>query len=91
MILHVTFSDGSNPYVSYPKDRHAAAKQWRLWMKNHPLTAYPKIYCGNYMVQRNNDFSGYWAWKRGEFNATKKFYKNLGSALKYIEKMEDTQ
>lgn len=87
MILHITFSDGSNPLFSYPSNRHAAAKQWRQWMKYHPLTAQPKIYNGDYMAEMSGDRAGYHVWERGRYFATVRKYKHLGHALAALERL----
>ena len=46
MILHVNFSDGSNPWVCFSNDRKEIAEHWRDWMKYHPEEARPVAYCG---------------------------------------------
>lgn len=46
MILHVNFSDGSNPWVCFSDDRKEIADHWRDWMKYHPKEARPVAYCG---------------------------------------------
>ena len=89
MVLHVTFSDGSNPWLSLPTDRHTIAKQWRKWMKYHPNTASPTAYCngwickpfgkGEYLVCKNGKYS--------ECMNTWKYYKTLGHALAALERL----
>ena len=89
MILYVSFSDGSNSWVSLPADRHAIAKHWRRWIKYHPDTArpiaygenswycYPDFIRGGYVVHHNNA-SGPNQYKH---------YKYLGHALAALERM----
>ena len=88
MILHVTFSDGSNPWVSLPADRHTIAKHWRRWMKYHPDTAQPLAYSrpgcyvypeigGGYTVQYLNPQTGY----------ELRHYKHLGHALAALDRL----
>jgi hypothetical protein len=86
MILHITFSDGSNPWVSLPTDRHTIKKQWCKWMKYHPLTAQPKVYYNGYICELSPDFM-YRVYKRGEYFATKRYYKHLGHALVTLERL----
>lgn len=87
MILHVTFSDGSNPWVSLPTDRHTIAKQWRKWIKYHPDTAQPVALCGDWECTPNDNPGG-----NGYFVRNKLFphmgdhYKNLGHALVALER-----
>lgn len=89
MILHVTFSDRSNPWVSFPTDRHTVNKQWRSWVKNHPSNAQPEALCngwrcyysgGDYIVY-NVD-----GWLKG-YNDTLHKYKHLGHALRALERL----
>lgn len=86
MILHISFSDGANPWVSMNQDRHTIAKKWRRWLKNHPTTAKPSaIYngwkCypiggGGYAVGRYFD------------GAHKTYhYMRLGNALAALERL----
>lgn len=86
MILHVTFSNGSNPWVSFPGDRHEIKKHWRRWMKYHPLTATPRAYSNSHICELASDFSGYWVWKRGDYLGSRRKYKHLGHALATLEK-----
>jgi hypothetical protein len=96
MILHVTFTDGSNPWVSLPADRHTIAKLWRQWMKNHPTTAQPVAFMGEYAIYRHNPkaTNGYKLEKRNynDFDSYMhydyiKTYKTLGHALLALEKL----
>lgn len=95
MILHVTFSDGSNPWISLPADRHTIAKLWRQWIKNHPETARPCIISGNYCVMQSVHIAG----SKGEIidpaslysvyrnNRKISQYKHLGHALQALERL----
>lgn len=85
MILHINFTDGSNPWVSLPSDRHAIAKLWRQWTKNHPDTArqmavagaWRCCYCraiGQYIVYCKERWGGY-------------YYRKLGNALAALERL----
>ena len=87
MILHVNFTDGSNPWVCFSDDRHELANHWRDWMKYHPAEAQPKAYNGNYICERSTDNAGYMVFKQGEYNDTAKKYKHLGHALASLERL----
>ena len=89
MILHVTFSDGSNPWVAFSDDRQELAEHWRDWMKYHPTEAQPKAYHGNYICETAPDRAGYLVYKQGEFFDTAKRYKRLGNALAYLERRSE--
>ena len=88
MVLHVTFSDGSNPWMSFNGDRYFIAKHWRRWMKYHPETAHPVA-----STMKNTVFPcpyqpGYYLRIGRENGAHLKFYKHLGHALAALEKTE---
>lgn len=98
MILYVTFTDGSNPWVSLPTDRHTVAKLWRRWMKNHPDTARP-IACdsgkGGAGTVRKARFGPWYVltfptdpkkYPDGPITFTK-YYQRLGNALAALERM----
>ena len=87
MILHVNFSDGSNPWVCFSDDRHELANHWRDWMKYHSTEAQPKAYNGNYICEPGEDRAGYMVYKQGEYNDTAKKYKHLGHALASLERL----
>ena len=84
MILHVNFSDGSNPWVCFSDDIPEIADHWRDWVKYHPSTAEPKAYSGDFICEMASDRSGYLIYKQGEYFDTEKRYKYLGNALKAL-------
>lgn len=89
MILHVTFSDGSNPWVFYSDDRHQIAKHWRRWVKCHPKTAKPEVYhrgrccrpmyC-DYKIIR-------YCVEHTENREKPRFYNHLGHALAALDRL----
>ena len=84
MILHVTFSDGSNPWVSLPTDRHTIAKHWRRWMKYHPDTAYPVVFGKSHQVvyiESDSPKKYYIIPKIPYHGQPVKAYRHLGHAL----------
>ncbi len=87
MILHVTFSDGSNPWVCFSPDRREIADHWREWVKYHPHEAQPKAFCSKYICERSADLAGFCVYKQGEFRDTNKRYKHLGHALAALERL----
>lgn len=86
MILHVTFSDKSNPWVSFSPDRKEIAKQWRQWMKNHPETARPCASSGGYYCIPSL-FGGYMVQNKNNLSESTRYYKKLGNALAALEKL----
>ena len=85
MILHITFTDGSNPWVSLPTDWKTAMKFWRKWSK--VSTARPEFKSGK--LKCCCDCVGNWyvaQWFDGAHD-TKKF-RYLANALKYMERNE---
>lgn len=85
MILHVTFSDGSNPWVSFPTDRHTVAKHWRRWKKYHPMSAHCVAIHGKYRVYYIPN--GYILEKGRDFTNIIREYKHLGHALRALERL----
>ena len=86
MILHVTFSDGSNPWVSLPTDRHTIAKQWRKWMKYHPDTAQPEAWHNGWICEPGQG-GWYKVYKAGNKWHTLNWYEHLGHALAALERL----
>lgn len=82
MILHVTFSDGSNPWVFYGT-RQEVAKHWRRWVKNHPDTAQPVAICGEYSCHPTITKSGFLIRENGFSYG---YRKHLGHALAALER-----
>lgn len=87
MILHVTFSDGSNPWISLPADRHTIAKQWRHWVKYHPDLAQPVAICGPFRCQKSKWCPGYYLSSRDGQHIQKQYYKTLGYALRALDRL----
>ena len=85
MILHVTFTDGSNPWVSRPIDRHTVAKFWRRWMKYHPETARPMAMAGEWKVKPVSG-GGYALGRYFDGAHATRYYERLGNALAALEK-----
>lgn len=86
MILHVTFSDGSNPWVCFSDDHKEITKHWKEWEKHLPFVAIPKAYSGNYICEKAMDRAGYLVYKQGGYHDSVKQYKYLGYALSSLEK-----
>ena len=86
MVLHITFSDGSNPWFSLPTNRRTIAALWRRGMKSNPIHAQPKAYNGKYICELSPD-RVYTVFRRGEYHATKKHYRHLGHALAALERL----
>ena len=83
MILHITFTDGSNPWVSLPNSREMIMKLWQKWSK--VPTAKPMFKVGNLKCMK--DCIGNWyvsPYFDGMYSC--KEFKYLASALKYMEK-----
>lgn len=98
MILHVTFIDGSNPWVSLPANRWTIAKQWRKWTKAHPLyTCTPCASCGAYRVTVHGGadslYPVYYVISTGAGRDRRELgrYKHLGHALRWLEYYADRE
>lgn len=84
MILHVNFTDGSNPWVCFSDDRREIAEHWRDWMKYHPEEAQPVAYCGGAKCLFDTAGGQYTVIHLGTFP---KHYKHLGHALAALERL----
>ena len=91
MFLHVTFSDGSNPWISLPADRQTIAKLWRRWMKYHASTARPVAICGNYEARKSAWHAGYYITSRTGYGIPRQYYMRLGNALAAMERAQKTE
>lgn len=83
MILHITFTDGSNPWVSLPNNREVVMKFWHKW--SEVPEARPEFMAGKLKCRR--DCIGNWyvsPWFDGAHKC--KEFKYLANALKYMER-----
>lgn len=87
MILHVTFSDGSNPWASFSADQKTIAKQWRRWMKYHRETAQPVAIAGGFQLQASTWSGGYFITSDTGGAIPRQYYKTLGRALAALERL----
>ena len=85
MILHVNFSDGSNPWVCFSDDRREISEHWRDWMKYHPEEARPVAYCGGAKCFPDR-IRGQYVVVCPDISAPK-HYKHLGHALAALERL----
>ena len=90
MILHIEFSDGSNPYVFYPRagfesldyspesQGRAICKEFERWKRAgyFPAHAFTVHYRG---VTIEHDYNGVWFIRYG---GRVKVYKHLGNAIR---------
>lgn len=91
MILHVRFSDGSNPWVSLPADRHTIAGHWRRWKKHHPDTAVCLAWVGSWVCVWDSRIGRYSVGccdrNRPEYRYQERRYKTLGRALTALDRL----
>lgn len=85
MILHITFTDGSNPWVSFSTDYKTLAKMWRNWAKNP--NARP-IFMGDGLECRMNCIHRWCVSKYFDGAHRCKEFKYLANALKYIWRVQ---
>ena len=83
---HITFSDGSNPYYSFPAEAETQIKAIKKWMKKFPIGKYD-IFAGNCRIS-NTTYSTWIIYKCGKYVDTPlKEYGYLTNAVKYLEKI----
>ena len=91
--FHISFIDGSNPYYSFPKEASETIKEVKRWYKNHSNDKF-NIWTENHEYRISNTAWGAWiVYHKGKWidDITSKQYRNLGSAVKFLEKLLDKQ
>lgn len=83
---HITFTNGSNSYYSFPADAKKQIKDINKWILNHYVFKCD-ILAKGYRI--NNTSWGTWVvYKIGKWVDTpEKEYRHLGNAVTYIEKI----
>ena len=80
MILHIRFTDGSNPYFFRSDDKKAILKEFKRWQRGgfFPRDTFT-IYTKRGRIV--HDFKGVWYFFNAENQTRAKTYKRLGNAL----------
>lgn len=89
--FRILFSDGSNPYYSFSKDKSEILKEVKRWYKTH-FDDYFEIWTENHTYRISNTAWGAWVvYRKGKWidDIVSKQYRNLGSAVKFLEKLLD--
>lgn len=89
--FHISFIDGSNPYYSFPKEASETIKEVKRWYKNHWNDKF-NIWTENHDYRISNTAWGTWVvYRKGKWidDITSKQYRNLGNAVKFLEKLLD--
>ena len=89
--FHITFSDGSNPYYSFPKEANETIKEVNRWYKNHWNDRFD-IWTENHEYRIGNTAWGTWVvYRKGKWidDIVSKQYRNLRNAVKFLEKLLD--
>lgn len=89
--FHILFRDGSNPYYSFPKDKNEILKEVKHWYKTHSNDRF-NIWTENHTYRISNTAWGTWyVYRTGKYvdEVVFKQYKNLGNAIKFLEKLLD--
>lgn len=86
--FHITFSDGSNPWYSFPREASETIKEVKRWYKNHWNDRF-NIWTENHDYRISNTAWGTWVvYKKEKYIscAISKQYDRLGNAVKFLEK-----
>lgn len=86
--FHITFSDGSNPWYSFPREANETIKEVKRWYKNHWQDRFD-IWTENHEYRISNTAWGTWVvYKKEKYIscAISKQYDKLGNAVKFLEK-----
>lgn len=89
--FYITFSDGSSPWYSAPTEANKTIKEAKRWYKNHWNDRFD-IWTKNHKYRISNTAWGTWVVYRKEKCCDKvvsKQYRNLGNAVKFLEKLLD--
>ena len=87
MLVHVTFADGSNPWLSAWLDKDHAIKKVTYFRKKYRAgDIFIEIYTNNHIIEHNH----YYTWFiRDDKNAPS--FKRLGNAINYVERKDNNQ
>ena len=91
--FHITFSDGSDPWYSFPRETNETIKEVKRWYKNHWQDRF-NIWTENHKYRISNTAWGTWiVYRQGKWidDIVSNQYKNLGNAVKFLEKLLDKQ
>ena len=89
--FHITFSDGSNPWYSFPREARETIKEVKRWYKNHSNDKFD-IWAENHEYRISNTAWGIWVvYRTGKCvdEVVSKEYTKLGNAIKFLEKLLD--
>ena len=88
--FHVTFSDGSNPWYSFPREANETIKEVKRWYKNHSNDKFD-IWTENHEYRISNTAWGTWVvYKKEKWcDIALKEYRWLANAVKFLEKLLD--
>lgn len=83
----ITFANGSNPYYSLPADAKKQIKDINKWLLNHSNDRFD-ILANGYRIS-NTAWRTWVVYKTGRWvdSIVSKQYKNLGNAVRYLEKI----
>ena len=89
--FHIAFSDGSNPWYSFPREANETIKEVKRWYKNHWNDRF-NIWTENHEYRISNTAWGTWVvYRKGKWidDIVSKQYRNFGNAVKFLEKLLD--
>ena len=90
--FHIAFADGSNPWYSSLRESSETIKEVKRWYKNHYKDRFD-IWTENHDYRISNTTWRTWVvYRKGKWidNIISKQYRNLGNAVKFLEKLLDT-
>ena len=89
--FHITFTDCSNPWYSFPREANEAIKEVKCQYKNHSNDRFD-IWTENHKYRISNTAWETWVvYKKEKYIscAISKQYDRLGNAVKFLEKLLD--
>ena len=88
MIMHIKFSDTSNPYVAYGDSCELCAA-WKKWRDNPTASPVFWGWAAGYRVMRNDPGDGSRPWWYLETPNKMIYYRRLGMALRALDRLGD--
>ena len=89
--FHIAFTDGSNPWYSFPREASETIKEVKCWYKNHYKDRFD-IWTENHEYRISNTAWGTWiVYRKRKWidEIASRQYRNLGNAVKFLEKLLD--
>lgn len=87
MLVHVTFTDGSNPWLSAWLDKEHAIKKVNYFKKKYHVNDISiEIYTNNYVIEHDHNYTWFI-----RYDNKAKTFQRLGNAINFTERKDNNQ